>query len=225
MIQTPGIDRLTIVPLLFSLLAFNSFHCVVSGQIYHTGRKVGNRSRIVLVDELYKKSLHRVQSSSVDDEQASLGKIVTLMSVDTEQIRIMISYCQDVLVSLPFSFVIALSSLCLILGLSALAGVAVMLLIGPLTTYIGSFVVDYEENVLEQTDARVSLINEVLQGIRIIKYFAWEKQFSKKIEIAREKEIQAMIQLFKANVGFWVIGGSFNVDYFGYFFFLHLDRR
>lgn len=39
------------------------------------------------------------------------------------------------------------------------------------------------------TDTRVKLMNEVLNGIRIIKYYAWENAFVKKIASVRAKEI------------------------------------
>ena len=38
-------------------------------------------------------------------------------------------------------------------------------------------------------DARVKLMNEVLTGIRIIKFYCWEKPFKSKIEDIRKKEL------------------------------------
>ena len=39
------------------------------------------------------------------------------------------------------------------------------------------------------TDARVKLMNEVLTGIRVIKYYCWEKPFKGKIMDIRNKEL------------------------------------
>jgi hypothetical protein len=38
-------------------------------------------------------------------------------------------------------------------------------------------------------DARVKLLNEVLNGIKVLKLYAWEKSFQDKISAIREKEL------------------------------------
>ena len=44
--------------------------------------------------------------------------------------------------------------------------------------------------VLDKTDARVKLMNEVLTGIRVIKYYCWEKPFKGKIHDLRKVELK-----------------------------------
>ena len=44
--------------------------------------------------------------------------------------------------------------------------------------------------VLEKTDARVKLMNEVLTGIRVIKYYCWEKPFKGKVHDLRTVELK-----------------------------------
>ena len=44
--------------------------------------------------------------------------------------------------------------------------------------------------VLEKTDARVKLMNEVLTGIRVIKYYCWEKPFKGKVHDLRKVELK-----------------------------------
>merc|ERR1711968_408015 len=41
-------------------------------------------------------------------------------------------------------------------------------------------------------DTRVQLMREILQGIRIIKFYAWEKSFGKRVETARLEELEAV---------------------------------
>ena len=45
-------------------------------------------------------------------------------------------------------------------------------------------------NVMRTTDARVKLMNEVLTGIRVIKYYCWEKPFKGKIHDIRHQELK-----------------------------------
>ena len=44
--------------------------------------------------------------------------------------------------------------------------------------------------VLKTTDARVKLMNEILTGIRVIKYYCWEKPFKGKIHDLRKVELK-----------------------------------
>ncbi len=44
--------------------------------------------------------------------------------------------------------------------------------------------------VLKTTDARVKLMNEILTGIRVIKYYCWEKPFKGKVHDIRQVELR-----------------------------------
>ena len=46
------------------------------------------------------------------------------------------------------------------------------------------------KEMMSATDVRVKLMNEILTGIRIIKYYCWEKPFKGKIDGLRQNEIQ-----------------------------------
>ena len=46
-----------------------------------------------------------------------------------------------------------------------------------------------EMNIMKTVDARVKLMNERLTGIRVIKYYCWEKPFKGKIMDIRNKEL------------------------------------
>jgi len=49
-------------------------------------------------------------------------------------------------------------------------------------------------------------MNEILNGIRIIKYYAWEKAFRKEVGVLRESELRKLTQLaYVSGVGFSVI--------------------
>ena len=209
-LQNPELDRLEAVPYLFGILGAGILRAVIFGQLYFTGRRAGNRSRIILIDELYRKSLHRVQGASLKDgeEQASLGKIVTLMSVDTERVRTWLSYCHDVTVQMPLSILISVSSLYMVMDWPALVGVLIIGLLGPISTYLGKLVIRYQDNLLKYTDERVSIMNELLQGIRIVKYFSWETHFTRKITKARENELSALTKVWGAYIGFGAIGSG-----------------
>ena len=53
-------------------------------------------------------------------------------------------------------------------------------------------------------DARVKLTNEVLTGIRVIKYYCWEKPFLEKIREVRAKELKLVAQMA------WIMAAGFD---------------
>ena len=178
--------------------------------MYFLGRRSGIRLRSILINEIYSKSFRRAnlssQTSQGNEEQASLGKIVTLMSVDTERILTFVCYAHQLMISTPLSILIAIGSLFFVLGWSALASIFILLITSPLGGYVGKTVSRIEEELMGNTDNRVSIMNEILQGIRVIKYFAWERQFCDKVNKAREKELNSIVKLWGSYIAFGTVG-------------------
>ena len=52
-----------------------------------------------------------------------------------------------------------------------------------------------EMNTMKTVDARVKLMNEILTGIRVIKYYCWEKPFKGKIDDLRNVELKYITQM------------------------------
>ena len=50
-------------------------------------------------------------------------------------------------------------------------------------------------NIMKTVDARVKLMNEILTGIRVIKYYCWEKPFKGKIDDLRNVELKYITQM------------------------------
>lgn len=61
------------------------------------------------------------------------------------------------------------------------------------------------------TDRRIKLMNEILSGIKILKFYAWEKAFLGQIRDCREKELVA---LKKSQILYSVSLASFNSSSF-----------
>ncbi|KAJ3230706.1 hypothetical protein HDU81_004308 [Chytriomyces hyalinus] len=180
---------------------------------WHLGRKSSMRIKAVLVNEIYSKSLRRipavgaatnpaavpgeesVTAKKPEDEDATVGKIVTLMSTDAETIRDNLPEMYD-LVIMPLQCAAAIIGLLYVIGWPALAGLAVMILTLPATYLNSQWYIRVYDKLLAAQDARTTVVNEVLQGIRIIKYFAWEKKFLEKIDAARHREMTTLIESY-----------------------------
>lgn len=88
---------------------------------------------------------------------------------------------------------VALTGLFVILGPSALAGVAVMILVLPATYWVQRKTGQFQDEMMKQKDSRVKLLNEALQAIRVVKFFAWEEKFAERIEKLRASEVKELL--------------------------------
>lgn len=69
-----------------------------------------------------------------------------------------------------------------------------------------SIVTKQRRLVLKYSDLRVKMMNEVLAGIRIIKFYAWERPFGKEVGELRGKELEALTKLaYTSAIGFSLI--------------------
>jgi ABC-type multidrug transport system fused ATPase/permease subunit len=73
-----------------------------------------------------------------------------------------------------------------------LAGIALMLLTFPLNTFLYKRLSKIEEARTAKRDERVKRVNELLQGIRVVKAFAWEPSFRRVIGEARRQELEVL---------------------------------
>lgn len=67
------------------------------------------------------------------------------------------------------------------MGVSVGAGVCVLILAIPLNTFIARRMRTYQKTQMGNKDSRVKLMNEILNGIRVIKLYAWEAPFLEKV--------------------------------------------
>ncbi|KAH6565614.1 hypothetical protein BASA50_007974 [Batrachochytrium salamandrivorans] len=216
--------------LLLGMLVSSLLMDILNSQINLSGRHWGIQLRSVLVYEVFKKSTRRAgktgsaskeASGKDDDNSASQGKIVSLMSTDTRHVRNFITDIHSLLIDTPLSIVLSVSGLLFLMGPPALAGLFVLVISGP----ISGWTLSARYRILKQTrslqDRRIQATNEALLGIRIIKYMAWEMQFLKKIVAAREDELQSRLKLLINNLCMILIawGSSILVTFTSFFFY------
>ncbi|GMI57179.1 hypothetical protein TeGR_g343, partial [Tetraparma gracilis] len=137
--------------------------------------------------------------------QTSTGTVVNMMSNDTTQLQRFLQFFGLVSVA-PFQVGVALYLIWVQVGNSMFVGLGFLLGLAPINAFLFSFVAKYRKQILSASDSRVKLVNEVLSGIRIIKFYAWEVPFNKSIYDIREEELKALTRLaYLTAVGFSMI--------------------
>jgi ATP-binding cassette subfamily C (CFTR/MRP) protein 1 len=119
------------------------------------------------------------------------GRITSLMSVDTYRVD-QASALLHMTWTSPLSCIITLVLLLINLTYSALAGFGLLIIGVPLITKAMQSLFRRRKNINKITDQRVSLTQEILQSVRFVKYFGWEKSFIDRLAQIRAKEIHSI---------------------------------
>lgn len=174
-------DGYVLVILLFltKVLELVSYH-----QFNFLSYKLGNNIRTGIVTMLYQKAL-RLSSSS--RQVHGVGQITNYMVVDAQQIS---DACLQLHLvwAVPLQVAIAIIILFYVLGLSSIAGLAVLIIIALITTYISNRQKYYQILLMKSRDTRMKAIIETLSFIKVLKLQAWEEKFRMRIEDLRQEE-------------------------------------
>jgi ABC-type multidrug transport system fused ATPase/permease subunit len=127
-----------------------------------------------------------------DDSQVNTGTIINLMAVDSFKVSEVSAYLHFLWGNVPVQVIVAIILLYKILGLSSIAGIGTMVALLPINIVIARQFSRTQKKIMAATDKRIHTTNEVLQNIRIIKYFAWEERFGGLVNEKRAAELRAL---------------------------------
>uniref|UniRef100_H2Z8G2 Multidrug resistance-associated protein 1 n=1 Tax=Ciona savignyi TaxID=51511 RepID=H2Z8G2_CIOSA len=161
---------------------------VILQQYFHICFVVGMRLRSAIISSIYRKSL---LLSNAARKESTVGEVVNLMSVDAQRFMDLMSYL-NIVWSGPFQIILALYFLWNILGPSVLAGLAVMVLLIPVNGVIAAKARALQVKQMKYKDERIKLMNEILNGMKVLKMYAWEMSFKDKVTSIRNKELKEL---------------------------------
>ncbi|KAI0220819.1 Transporter of the ATP-binding cassette (ABC) [Massospora cicadina] len=166
--------------------------CSDSQSLFY-GRRVGIRAKAIILGEVYAKTLRRKDQTSLkgDPTSSNAGKITNFLSVDAHEVAETCCYW-NYLYTVPLQLAVTTWYLHVILGWSALVGLGLTVLIMPLNYWMALRWERVQAELMACSDRRMDIVNELLQGIRIIKFFAWETQFRDRIFEARFAELKVL---------------------------------
>ncbi|XP_032929590.1 multidrug resistance-associated protein 1 [Catharus ustulatus] len=157
-------------------------------QYFHICFVTGMRLKTAIVGVIYRKALVITNSAR---KTSTVGEIVNLMSVDAQRFMDLATYI-NMIWSAPFQVIVALYLLWQTLGPSVLAGVAVMVLLVPINAVMAMKTKTYQVAQMKSKDNRIKLMNEILNGIKVLKLYAWELAFREKVLEIRQKELKVL---------------------------------
>ncbi|GAB1603326.1 resistance-associated 1-like isoform X1, partial [Argonauta hians] len=171
--------------LLFILVSIHSFF---NHSSFYVSMLLAMRIRGVLTSAVFRKML---SLNNAVRQTMSVGQIVNTMSIDCSRLQDAVPFLY-VMLSAPIQISFSLYLLYQQLGPSVFAGLVLLLLFVPINGVLMGKIKMYQGQQMKNKDTRIKLMNEILNGIKVIKLYAWEESLLKKIGEIRAKEIKIL---------------------------------
>lgn len=150
-------------------------------------RLMGARMRIACCSLIYRKTLRLSMKTA---GQTPAGYLINLLSNDVNRLDYGFIFMHWIWI-MPLQAVLTCYLIWLRIGIPALVGVIGLLLkTVPIQSAFSKLTSVLRMRIAERTDARVGIMNELVQGIQVIKMYAWEKPFEAVVAEARRREIK-----------------------------------
>ncbi|XP_076279079.1 sulfonylurea receptor [Lasioglossum baleicum] len=164
----------------------------------------GIRLKTSLQALVYDKAL-RLCSWSIDEDcekdreqqrnqqtAADMGTLTNLVSEDAYNVMSFF-WIGHYTWAIPLKIAVIVFLLYTKLGISAVVGaLCCIFLVTPMQLILGKKMSGNFKSVANRSDARLRLVNEVLQGMKLVKLRAWEEIFEQKIKRTRDEELKML---------------------------------
>ncbi|XP_005090015.1 multidrug resistance-associated protein 1 [Aplysia californica] len=157
-------------------------------QVFHLSTSLGLRIRASVISSVFRKALTMDNAAR---KESTIGEVVNLMSVDAEHLENIMSYLWAIWSS-PLQILVSLYLLYDTVGLSMFAGAAFLIFLIPANGVITAKLGTLQTQLMACKDERMKVMNELLSGIKIVKLFAWEKSFKRRVLEVRDAELSKL---------------------------------
>ncbi|KAF9046870.1 ABC transporter [Hymenopellis radicata] len=182
----------------FGLFFLQVISSICTHQFFYRSASTGVLLRGGLIHAIYDRSL---RLSSRARSKLTNGLIMNHISTDVSRIDFCAGFFHMAWAA-PIQMVICLALLLTNLGPSALAGFAFFIIAAPAQTTVMKRMFKLRASSMVWTDKRAKLLQELLGGMKVVKFFAWEQPFLQRIQGYRKKEmgfIRSLLIIRSAN--------------------------
>lgn len=181
----------------FVLWALQVITAFCTHQFFGRSGTSGVLARGALIAAIYRRSLVLSQRSRMT---ITNGHLINHISTDVSRIDYCATFFHGCWTSLT-QLIVIIIILLVTLGPASLAGIAVLVLILPSQSLALKHMFRLRIKAMVWTDQRVKLISELLGGMKIIKFFAWEIPYIEKLEQLRSAELLQLRTLLIIRAG------------------------
>ncbi|KAJ0409782.1 hypothetical protein ATCC90586_005349 [Pythium insidiosum] len=179
------IDNGYVLVAIMTVVSFIGVTCLNYG--FFLSSRIGANMRSVLMNTVYQKAL---RLSCVARQAYTTGEIVTLMSVDSERIFNAMISGPWILVA-PLAFVVTIVLIAILFDpISSISGGVLLVVVLYSSVKLADRIGDVQAELLHVVEERVKVTSEALQGIRVMKFYAWEESLARRVEKIRASEVR-----------------------------------
>ncbi|KAI1798260.1 multidrug resistance-associated ABC transporter [Ganoderma leucocontextum] len=182
------------IGLAFAIFAMQEVSSLTANHYFMLAMTNGLSMRTSLIGAIFRKSLRLSGRARLEH---SVGQITTMISADTVRLE-RNAYMVHNLWSAPVQIALGIGLLIRNLGVSALVGFAILLMGAPIEFILARVMFTQRKKGVVLTDQRVRMTSEVLSGIRLIKYYAWESFYAQQVSTLRDREVRTIRRLAAA---------------------------
>uniref|UniRef100_A0A672NH57 ATP binding cassette subfamily C member 8 n=1 Tax=Sinocyclocheilus grahami TaxID=75366 RepID=A0A672NH57_SINGR len=155
---------------------------------YYVAIETGIKLRAAIQTKIYHKIM-RLCTSNMSMGDMTTAQICSLVARDTNHLMWFFFLCPN-LWAMPVQIVMGVLLLYSLLGVSALIGATVIVVLAPLQYFVATRLSRAQKSTLEHTGERLKKTNELLRGIKLLKLYAWEHIFRSSVEETRRQELR-----------------------------------
>ncbi|XP_014360452.2 ATP-binding cassette sub-family C member 4 [Papilio machaon] len=212
----------------FLLNFFSITTAVILNHVYLMQGCVGMRVRIACCSLIFRKIL-KLNRTGLNKTEA--GQVINLMSNDVNRFDLVATFLNYIWV-MPIVVTVVSYLVWQHIGWATLAALAVIFLQTVLVqAYLSNLQGKFRGKIANRTDERVKVMSELVNGVQVIKMYAWEKPFEKLVDKLRRIEVGFILKtsfikgfstalsvfterfiLFAAVVAFVVMGGYIRAE-------------
>lgn len=164
---------------------------IFNNQMFYIATLLGGKLRALFSKLMLDKSF---KLSARSRKMYPPSKITSIMSTDLNRIDDGFGY-SPLIFTTPIPMAISIGILVDNLKTSALLGIFIIVGNIVVTGCLGALLFVYRNRATKDTDLRVGLMKEVLNNLKMIKFYSWEKPYLEMIKAARKREMTNILKM------------------------------
>ena len=189
----------------FGILLMTACYNITHHQYFYQLQKLGMRLRVAMCSIIYRKAL-RLSNEAVLGY--TIGKVVNLQTNDVSKLDNCVIFFHHIWIA-PIQFLIVSYLTWQLVGKITLVGGTIVITFMLIQPWITKQLYTVRGETAKKTDERISLMNEIINGIQLIKMYAWEKSFAELVANIRKEEVGKIRKNYSIQ--------SFNMTAYGVF--------